>query len=77
MEKPIHFVIRIQGLLSSEYASWFEDAQIASGEQADGQVVTILSGEVADQAALHGLLNRIRDLGLTLLTIDTSVKDNE
>ena len=77
MEKPIHFVIRIQGLLSSEYAGWFEDAQIASGEQADGQVVTILSGEVADQAALHGLLNRIRDLGLTLLTIDTSVKDNE
>jgi len=59
-------------MLSEEYANWFEDVDTMSLEQEDDIPVTILSGSVADQAALHGILNRIRDLGLTLLTIQSS-----
>jgi hypothetical protein len=58
------YEIRIKGILDRRWSAWFEDLQISSdGEQ------TVLSGWVADQAALHGLLIKIRDLGLTLISV--------
>jgi len=57
--------IRLKGRLDPKWSDWFENMVISSegGE-------TILSGPVADQAALHGLLIRIRDLNLTLLSVE-------
>jgi hypothetical protein len=71
MKKMIHYEIVIQGLLSPEYSDWFADADITTKEAGGESMVTVISGEVVDQAALHGLLNRIRDLGLTLISIES------
>ena len=57
--------IKVKGCLDPEWSLWFESMTI-SAEGSD----TILTGPVADQAALHGLLIRIRDLNLTLLSVE-------
>lgn len=59
------YQIRIAGLLDSSWSEWFDGLSISY--TADG--ATILAGPLPDQAALHGVLNKIRDLGLTLLTV--------
>lgn len=59
------YEIRVQGYLGKDAAIWFEDFEIDYGS--DGE--TILCGPVVDQAALHGILARIRDLGLTMVLI--------
>jgi len=56
------YEIRIQGHLEARWSSWFDDLTLA--HQPDG--TTVLHGIVADQSALHGLLQRVRDLGLSL-----------
>lgn len=60
------FEIRMQGHLDDQWAEWFDGMTIIT--QPDG--TTILTGPVADQAALQGLLRRIADLGMTLLSVN-------
>lgn len=61
--------IRVRGVLDpSRWGMWFDN--LAMIPEADGD--TTLIGEVTDQAALHGLINRIRDLGLTLVAVGRS-----
>ena len=62
---PIQFRIKLKGCLDQKWSDWFEQMAISS----EGGT-TILTGPVADQAALHGLLIRIRDLNLTLLSVE-------
>jgi hypothetical protein len=62
----MEYQIRIKGELGQEWADWFGGSAIAREE--DG--VTLLTCAVADQAALHGLLRKLRDLGLPLLSIN-------
>lgn len=57
--------IRVQGHLDAGWASWFEGMTI----EAEAAGVTLLHGWVADQSALHGLLTRLRDLGLPLISV--------
>ena len=52
-------------MLDSRWSTWFEDLRVTS--DAGGQ--TVIAGPVADQAALHGLLARIRDLNLPLISV--------
>lgn len=59
------YCIRVKGHLRAEWASWFDDMTITAAENGD----TLLTGAV-DQAALHGLLRKVRDLGLPLLAIN-------
>ena len=59
------YEIRIVGHLDSRWADWFEGLSFAHED--DG--TTILCGPVVDQAALHGLLRRVRDLGLPLVSV--------
>ncbi len=59
--------VRIQGELGLEWADWFEGAAVSR----EGDGVTLLTCTVADQAALHGLLRKLRDLGLPLLSINS------
>ena len=63
--QPVSYRIRVRGALDPEWSAWF--GGLAITHHADG--ATTLAGPVADQAALYGLLNRARDLGLTLLTV--------
>jgi hypothetical protein len=65
------YEIRIQGHLGSSWSSWFEGLEIS--RTADG--ATILTGPLPDQAALHGVLMKIRDLGLALISVNC--KDGE
>jgi hypothetical protein len=63
--RPSEVEIRIQGLLEPRWSAWFDGLTITADE--DG--TTVLHGPVADQAALHGVLQKIRDLGLPLLSV--------
>lgn len=60
------YEIYLKGHLGSEWSDWFEGLSIIP----DGQGNTILTVTIADQAAMHGILERIRDMGLTLLSIN-------
>jgi hypothetical protein len=62
---PARYEIRIEGVLEpGRWAAWFEELQVTtSGSE------TVISGQLADQAALHGLLTRVRDLGLCLISV--------
>jgi hypothetical protein len=64
-EKPTVYRIRIKGHLDSQWSDWFEGLTITLEE--DGN--TLLTGTVVDQAALHGLLKKVRDLGMPLLSV--------
>jgi hypothetical protein len=61
----MHFEIRVRGVLDSGWSAWFDGLQVTSDER--GQ--TVIAGSVVDQAALHGLLAKVRDLGLELLEV--------
>ncbi len=60
------YQIRLKGHLGSQWANWFQGLTISL--EADGD--TLLTGPVADQAALHGLLKKVRDLGVTLVSVN-------
>ena len=60
------YEIRIQGTLSPDWAEWFEGMEI----RLEGEDQTILMGRIVDQADLHGLLARVRNLNLTLLSVN-------
>jgi hypothetical protein len=62
---PVHYRIKLKGHLDNKWSDWFD--QMAISIQGDE---TILTGPVADQAALYGLLIRIRDLNLTLRQVE-------
>jgi hypothetical protein len=65
MEKPTQYTIRIEGHLSASWAPWFEGLEIRHEQSGE----TVLSGTLVDQTALHGVLMRIRDLGLPLVAV--------
>ncbi len=73
---PAQYEIRIEGHLGDMWMAWFEGMQIRleAGEDG-GKPVTVLSGPVPDQPALHGLLASIRDLNLTLLSVKKILPD--
>ena len=62
---PTEYEIRLQGRLAPRWAAWFDGLSLTA--EPDG--TTALRGPVADQAALHGLLQRLRDTGLPLLSV--------
>jgi len=59
----MHYHIRVKGHLDSQWSAWFD--QLAISNEANGEAVLV--GPLTDQAALHGVLIRIRDLGLPLI----------
>ncbi len=71
IEKPTsnfqYYEIRLKGHLEARWVKWFDGLAITLEE--DGN--TLLSGHLADQAALHGLLKKIRDLGLPLISVNS------
>lgn len=64
-QQPMFYQIRIQGHLDAQWTEWFAGLAISLEENGD----TLLTGPVVDQAALHGLLKKIRDLGMLLLSV--------
>ncbi|MGE5263027.1 MAG: hypothetical protein ACM3S0_06570 [Acidobacteriota bacterium] len=62
---PEQYTIRIKGHLAPRWSEWFAGMEITQTDSGE----TLLSGPIADQAALHGLLARIRDLNLALVSV--------
>jgi hypothetical protein len=65
-EQLMVYQIRIKGHLDQQWTDWFEGLIITLEENGD----TLLTGAVVDQAMLHGLLKKVRDLGMPLLSVD-------
>ena len=63
---PVIYQIRIKGQLGSQWTDWFEGLTITREEKGE----TLITGPVVDQAALYGLLKKVRDLGLPLLAVN-------
>ena len=66
-DQPVVYQFRIKGHLGQQWMDWFEGMTIKLEE--DGN--TLLTGPVIDQAALHGLLKKVRDLGMPLLSVNS------
>jgi hypothetical protein len=65
-DQPAVYQIRLKGHLGCQWADWFEGLTITLEEGGN----TLLTGLVVDQAALHGLLRKVRDLGMPLLSVN-------
>ena len=65
-KQPESYELRLKGHLDARWTGWFDGFTITLTDNGE----TILTGSVADQAALHGLLKKVRDLGLPLLSIN-------
>ena len=70
---PEYYEVKIKGRLDPRWSDWFAGLQLNYLEGDE----TLLSGPLADQAALHGLLERIRDLNLTLISVTRGVSSNQ
>ncbi len=65
-DQPLVFQIRLKGHLGSQWTDWFGGLRITLEDNGE----TLLTGPVIDQAALHGLLKKVRDLGLPLVSVN-------
>ncbi|HLM89331.1 MAG TPA: hypothetical protein VK284_09925 [Streptosporangiaceae bacterium] len=64
-DNPGRYEIRLRGHLNPRWAAWFDGLSLTN----DSDGTTIIQGPVTDQAALHGLLQKVRDIGLPLISV--------
>jgi hypothetical protein len=66
----MHYEIRVKGVLDAHWSAWFEGLELRT----EG-ATTVISGPIPDQAALHGALAKVRDLGIPLLAVSQIDRD--
>lgn len=69
----MQYDIRVKGHLGPQWAGWFEGLTVTPAEDGD----TLLTGPIVDQAALYGLLRKLRDVGLPLVSVTSSPTSSE
>ena len=69
VDQPAIYEIVLQGSLDKQWSNWFNEMTVTIESSSEGAGITTLTGQVADQAGLYGVLSRIRDLGLPLLKL--------
>jgi hypothetical protein len=65
-DQPLVYEIKIEGHLGTQWKDWFDGMTMQLNENGE----TVLTGPVADQPALHGLLKKVRDLGMSLISVN-------
>lgn len=68
----MHYEIRVNGALDTGWSAWFDGLEVTSDDRGE----TVIAGPVTDQAALHGLLTKVRDLGLELLEVRRTTEED-
>ncbi len=71
--QPRRYAIRVKGHLDQRWADWFDGLTLTR----ESAGTTLLEGPLADQAALHGVLTRIRDLGLPIVSVQSILPDEK
>jgi hypothetical protein len=71
--QPIVYQVRLKGHLGRQWTDWFEGLTVTLEDNGE----TLLTGPVVDQAALHGLLKKVRDLGMPLLSVTRATPSME
>jgi hypothetical protein len=71
-DQPLNYQIRVGGHLGLQWRCWFDGMVITLEENGE----TLISGPVIDQAALYGLLKKVRDLGLPLISVNRTSNEN-
>ena len=74
---PQNYRIRVQGKLDDSWSVWFDGMVVESQIDISGESVTTLSGWIPDQSALHGILNKIRNMGLKLLSVEQVILNQD
>jgi hypothetical protein len=69
-DEPVTYEVKVLGRLKAEWSDWFDGMSICFTGEADGQPITSITGPVKDQAALRGLLGKIWDLNLNLVSVN-------
>ena len=77
VDRPATYQIRVQGMIDESWSDWFDGMAVTFDGDSDRGVITALTGEVIDQAALHGVLNRIRDLNIPLISVQLVSPETE
>ncbi len=77
VDSPMIYQIRVLGWLDESWSDWLGGMAITFARESDGSVITTLTGEIVDQAALHGVLNLIRDLNIPLLSVQLLNSETE
>jgi hypothetical protein len=75
MTEPEHYEICIKGHLDKRWALWFDGMTIWRAFDAENAPITFIAGPVMDQSALYGTLSRLRDLGVTLISVQQVSND--
>ena len=68
---PMVYEIKIKGHLGRRWTAWFEGMSVTQADNGE----TLITGPIVDQAALHGLLRKVRDLGLPLISVSQILSD--
>jgi hypothetical protein len=69
VDRPATFQIKVQGRLGPNWSEYFSGMSLTNQQLESGVTVTTMTGVISDQAALHGLIQKIRDLGLSIIQI--------
>lgn len=72
-DPAVQYKIRIKGQIPEHWAVWFDGLSITRTDSGE----TLISGSIADQAALHGVIAKIRDLNLTLISVNKDVENED
>jgi hypothetical protein len=77
---PARYQIRVKGIFRESWSDWLSGMEISTEEEIEGSLVTVMVGSALDQAALRGILCKIWDLNLTILSVsrvDVVMKESE
>ncbi len=70
------YEIKAKGHLDQQWCSWFEGLKMSTEFAEDGTPITVFSGSIVDQAALHGVLGKIRDINMPLISVNQTSPDS-